>query len=123
MKASSMKMSRGEAMKQIILHYMTTKEWEIAYIFTSYSKDEFFNILPKGQKLMIDTAFYHWQTMDFHVAVCYYLNKITEGSEAFEKLLGQIGKHPEYFTTAIVEKIKANAHLFNPHRTQSMSHK
>jgi len=106
--------SRGETIKQIILYYITQKQWSIAYIFSSFSKNHFFNQNPHPQKrLDVDHPFYNWKALDLHVAVCCNLDRIEEAEKAFKQLLQQTKDHPEYFPIAEIERIKNNTALFH----------
>ena len=56
----------------------------------------------------MDEAFYNWQVLDLHTAVCLKMGKSQEGKAAYEDLFTTTRQHPDYFKEAEVETIRAN---------------
>ncbi|HMI61299.1 MAG TPA: hypothetical protein VK518_10330, partial [Puia sp.] len=84
---------RGEATKEIIEHYLKEHQWRNAYIFSSYAVREFFGKCPSNSRSwFIDTPFYLWQVLDYHVPVCLTLRKKDEALQ-YLKILQQYAWH------------------------------
>jgi len=109
LKAYAIDPLRGESIKKIIFHYIQAEEWNLAYVFTRFSRAIFFNRNPYPERgLLVDEAFYNWQVLDLHTAVCLKMGKSQEGKAAYEDLFTTTRQHPDYFKEAEVETIRAN---------------
>jgi hypothetical protein len=92
---------------------MSQKEWNIAYIFSSFSKSHLVNKNPYSQnKLQLDHPFYNWKALDFHVAVCSQIGRWEEATKTYEQLVRLTEEHQEYFHPEEIQRINNNRIIF-----------
>jgi tetratricopeptide (TPR) repeat protein len=104
--------ARGESLRAMIKYYSAIQQWDIAYIFSSYSKQHFLDQAPAQAKWGFDAAIYSWKVLDLHAAVCFQLGRMDEAGETFFQLLSRTARQPELFAPGEIEKIQVNAKLF-----------
>jgi|GEM_PF-3273078 len=104
--------ARGESLRAIIKYYSAIQQLDIAYIFSSYSKQHFLDQAPAQAKWGFEAAIYSWKVLDLHTAVCFQLGRMDEAVETFFQLLSRTQRQPELFAPAEIEKIQGNAKLF-----------
>ncbi|WP_143307063.1 hypothetical protein [Chitinophaga vietnamensis] len=99
--------ARGEAIRNIIQMYYAMHEWRIAYIYSSYFMAQLQGKPPVDtRKWFIDTAFYHWKILEFHLPLCLTLRKKDEARKAYEMLMRYTVNHQEWFTADDLERFR-----------------
>jgi len=113
LKAYSMDPLRAEPIKVICDYYLATGEWNLAYLYTKFGVENFFNKNPYPTRLLfVDESLYAWRFLEIHAASCFYTNRKEEGSKTYKLLLDVINKNPQYFTPDETMKIRSNAQFF-----------
>ena len=113
LKAYSMDPLRAESIKAIIDYYLTVGEWNMAFLYTKFAKENFHGKNPYPTRLLfVDESLYVWRFLEVHAASCFYTGRKQEGSDAYKELLEAIKKYPQYFTQEDINKINSNAQFF-----------
>jgi hypothetical protein len=113
LKAYSMDPLRSEPIKAIIDYYLSTGEWNMAYLYTKFAKVNFHGKNPYPTRLLfVDESLYIWRFLEVHVAASFYTGRKDEASANFRELQEMIKKYPQYFTPEDVMKINSNAQFF-----------
>ena len=111
---------RGEPMEAIIRYYLSAQQWAIAYIFSSFSKENFFNKLPvKNIAWGLHDSFYHWKVLDLHTAVCFNAGAMEEAWDTYSTLLQTTTTAPQHFTTEDLKKILDKGSLFQQNTAEA----
>lgn len=81
---------RGEAIKGLVLYLQRIKNWELAYIYSSYGlKYNMKNPYP-NRILFIDDSFYRYQALELHSLSCFYTNRGEEASKTYWQMRVQL---------------------------------
>ena len=113
LKAYSMDPLRAEPIKAIIDYYLSTGEWNMAYLYTKFAKVNFHGKNPYPTRLLfVDESLYIWRFLEVHVAASFYTGRKEEASANFKELQEMIRKYPQYFTPEDIMKINSNAQFF-----------
>ena len=113
LKAYSMDPLRAESIKAIIDYYLTVGEWNMAFLYTKFAKENFHGKNPYPTRLLfVDESLYVWRFLEVHAAACFYTGRKDEGKIAYKELLDAIKKYPQYFTQEDINKINSNAQFF-----------
>jgi len=105
--------ARGESIKRIIQYYLSEESWPIAYIYSRFAMDHYFEKLPGGMHWGVEEAFYRWEVLDMHFAAAYSLGKTEEAADAFQRLYSLSLNLPGLFTTKQMEIISSRRQLFS----------
>jgi glycosyltransferase involved in cell wall biosynthesis len=113
LKAYSMDPMRGESIKTIIDYYLQIGDWNMAYLYTKFSKVNFHGKNPYPTRLLfVDEAIYVWKFAEAHAAACYYTGRMQEAKETFKEIMEISKTHTQYFTPEDLKKIESNAQFF-----------
>lgn len=113
LKAYSMDPLRAEPIKAIIDYYLTVGEWNMAYLYTKFAKENFHGKSPYPTRLLfVDESLYMWRILEVHSAACFYTGRKQEANETYNQLQEIIKKSPQYFTQQDIDKINSNAQFF-----------
>jgi hypothetical protein len=104
---------RGEPIARIIHHYLSKQIWPIAYLFSSFAKDNFLDNPPKEGQWALDKTLYTWGVLDLHIAACLPLGKKEEAAATFLELYQRTLSSPELFPQGVIEKIANNKTFFS----------
>jgi glycosyltransferase involved in cell wall biosynthesis len=112
-KAYAMDPLRGEPIKVIIDHYLSTQEWSLAYVYTKFAVTTLHNNNPYPTRLLfVDESLYNWRFLEVHAAASIYCGKKEEARQTFNQLLDVLRKNPQWFNADEVQKINMNAQFF-----------
>jgi glycosyltransferase involved in cell wall biosynthesis len=113
LKAYSIDPLRAEPIKAIIDYYLNNAEWNMAYLYSKFAKENFHKKNPYPTRLLfVDESLYNWRFLEVHAASCFYTNKKDEAKECFKELLSIIQHEPDKFSPEDVSKIQSNAQFF-----------
>jgi glycosyltransferase involved in cell wall biosynthesis len=113
LKAYTMDPLRGESIKAIIDYYLQVGEWNMAYLYSKFSKMNFHNKNPYPTRLLfVDEALYVWRFLEVHAAAAFYTGRKEEAAATFKELLEVTKKFPQYFSPEDLSKINSNAQFF-----------
>jgi glycosyltransferase involved in cell wall biosynthesis len=113
LKAYSMDPLRAESIKAIIDYYLTVGEWNMAFLYSKFAKENFHGKNPYPTRLLfVDESLYVWRFLEVHAAACFYTGRKDEGKLSYKELLDAIKKYPQYFTQEDINKINSNAQFF-----------
>jgi hypothetical protein len=113
LKAYSMDPLRAEPIKAIIDYYLTVGEWNMAYLYTKFAKENFHGRSPYPTRLLfVDESLYLWRILDVHSAACFYVGKKDEAKATYKQLQDIMKNNPQYFTQDEMNKINSNAQFF-----------
>lgn len=113
LKAYSMDPLRAESIKLIIDHYLSVGEWHLAYLYTKFCRENFYNKSPYPNRLLfVDESLYKWRILESHAGACYYTGRVDEAKENYNELTRVLKAHPELFSPEDVNKIIANGQFF-----------
>jgi hypothetical protein len=104
--------TRAESLVQIIKHYLTTQEWPIAYIFSSYCREHHYDHFPTNDHWGLDPELYNWKLLDMHTAVCFNMGNMEEASLTFNTLMLRLDQQPQLFTDEQITKLREKKALF-----------
>ena len=114
LKAYSMDPIRGESIKIIIDYYLQVGEWNMAYLYTKFSKVNFHGRNPYPTRLLfVEEALYEWRFLEAHAAASFYTNRKLEAKETYQELVNISKIKPQYFTPEDLKKIEINSQFFN----------
>ena len=77
LKARPLNTTRAEAHTKLVRHYLRESNWPLAYLFNSFSTEQFYNHYPSGS-WGIDLSCYNWRILDKQWAICAALDKQEE---------------------------------------------
>jgi tetratricopeptide (TPR) repeat protein len=103
---------RGEPILKIIMYYQMQKQWAIAYLFSRFACDKFYNKIPKDVNWGFDKSAYGWQLLDLHKVSCYNLGKMDEATLTFTQIYDLVAICPDKFQPEEIEKINSQRNLF-----------
>jgi len=113
LKAYAMDPVRGEPIKAIIDYYLSVGEWNLAYIYTKFSKVNFHGKNPYPHKLLfVDESLYVWKILEVHAAACFYTGRREEANANYKELIDIMKTNPQYFSPDDINKISSNAQFF-----------
>ena len=113
LKAYSMDPLRAEPIKAIIDYYLNNAEWNMAYLYSKFGKENFHGKNPYPTRLLfVDESLYNWRFLEVHAAACFYTGRKDEAKECFKELMSIIQRNPQGFTPEDVAKIQSNAQFF-----------
>ena len=105
---------RGESIKIIIDYYLQVGEWNMAYLYTKFSKVNFHGRNPYPTRLLfVEEALYEWRFLEAHAAASFYTNRKLEAKETYQELVNISKIKPQYFTPEDLKKIEINSQFFN----------
>jgi glycosyltransferase involved in cell wall biosynthesis len=111
LKCGKSNIHRIEHLVPVVLHYHATKEFDIAYMYSSHMM-KYAGKLPMPQSaLFIDEGTYLWKIYDMHIISSWYSGRHEEAWETYkklEKVVNQGGIVPEHE----VARIKNNRQYF-----------
>lgn len=114
LKAYSMDPMRGESIKIIIDYYLQVGEWNMAYLYTKFTKVNFHGKNPYPTRLLfVDEALYVWKFAEAHAAACFYTGRMDEAKATFNEILNISKTQTQYFTPEDFKKIEMNGQFFN----------
>ncbi len=90
LKCGKLNMNRCEHLIPIIFYYHIMKEFDIAYIYSSYAM----RFAEKGNNnfLFYEADIYNWKIYDLHNISCYWSDRREEAKDTFKKLWAQVEK-------------------------------
>ena len=113
LKAYAMDPLRAESIKTIIDYYLSVGEYNLAYIYSKFSKVNFHGKNPYPKKLLfVDEALYVWKILEVHAAACFYTGRKEESKANFEEIISLTKTQPNLFTEEDLQKINANKAFF-----------
>lgn len=113
LKAYSMDNIRGEAIFQIIDHYMSQNDFNIAYIFSKFAVNAFHGKNPFPSRILfINPPLYNWRFLDVHCICSLNSGHREEASVYYQQLIDLTKQHPDYFTKEDLNKIEMNRQFF-----------
>lgn len=113
LKAYSMDPLRAESIKAIVDYYLMVGEWNMAYLYTKFAKENFHGKNPYPTRLLfVDESLYVWRFLEVHAAACFYVGRKEEAAESYRELQQALAKYPQYFTQDDINKINSNAQFF-----------
>lgn len=102
---------RGESLKYLILYLHSLKDWELAYVYSSYAiRYNLKNPYPT-RALFIDNDCYQYQILELHAISCYYSKRLEEGSTAYWNMRKQL---PKNIKPDVLKRIEENAQYYMP---------
>jgi glycosyltransferase involved in cell wall biosynthesis len=113
LKAYAMDPLRAEPIKAIIDYYLNNAEWNMAYLYSKFGKENFHGKNPYPTRLLfVDESLYNWRFLEVHAAACFYTGRKDEAKECFKELMSIIQTNPQGFSSEDVAKIQSNAQFF-----------
>lgn len=113
LKAYTMDPLRAEPFKLIIDYYFMVGEWHLAYIYTKFCMENYYNKNPYPKRLLfVDESLYKWRFVELHAASCFYTGRIDEAKKNFDTLKKIIESSPELFSPEDINKIRSNEQFF-----------
>ena len=113
LKAYAMDSMRGESIKMIVDYYLQMSEWNLAYLYTKFAKENFHGKNPYPHRLLfVDEALYVWKFAEAHAAACFYTGRKDEARMNYEEIVKISKTHPQFFTPDDYKKIEMNAQFF-----------
>ena len=113
LKAYSMDPLRAESIKAIIDYYLMVGEWNMAFLYTKFAKENFHGKNPYPTRLLfVDESLYVWRFLEVHAAACFYVGRKEEASNCYKELQQAMLRFPQYFTSDDINKINSNAQFF-----------
>jgi glycosyltransferase involved in cell wall biosynthesis len=113
LKAYAMEPLRAEPIKVIIDHYLSSGEWNMAYVYTKFARTTFHGNNPYPARLLfVDESLYNWKLLESHAAACVYTGRKEEGKQCFDEIVGILKKNPQWFSPEDVQKIQVNSQFF-----------
>jgi pentatricopeptide repeat protein len=113
LKARTIDLCRGEAIKKIIDHYLSTEEWPIAYLFSSYSIEHFYDRNPIASRCWyVDFNCYNWKVLDTQIQVCCKTGKYKEAETVYQELLNYVLEHLYDFNLPAINYIHSIGNSF-----------
>jgi glycosyltransferase involved in cell wall biosynthesis len=114
LKAYSMDPLRAEPIKAIIDHYLGVSEWNNAYLFSKFAKENFHKKNPYPTRLLfVDESLYIWKILEVHAASCFYTGRKDEARQTFQEMVKISREQPQYFTPDDFNKIQMNSQFFS----------
>lgn len=114
LKAYSMDPVRGEPLKAIIDHYLSTNEWNNAYLFSKFAKVTYHQRNPYPQRLLfVDEALYAWKFLEVHAAASFYTGRKDEAKQTYLDMVRISKEQTHLFTPEDLQKIQSNAGAFS----------
>jgi glycosyltransferase involved in cell wall biosynthesis len=114
LKAYSMDPVRGESIKTIIDYYLQVGEWNLAYLYTKFAKENFHGKNPYPSRLLfVDEALYAWKFTEAHAAASFYTGRMEEAKGNYQEILKAMKTHPHCFTPEDIKKVEMNGQFFN----------
>lgn len=77
--------NRIEHFMPIILHYQNEKDWDSAYVYSSYAV-EMCGMMPRNSSLFISVDDYMWKCYELHALSCWYTGRKEDAAKWFRKL-------------------------------------
>jgi hypothetical protein len=114
LKAYAMDPLRAEPIKAIVDYYLNNAEWNMAYLYSKFAKENFHAKNPYPTRLLfVDEALYTWRFLEVHAASCFYTGRKDEAKSCFQELMLLIQNSPQSFTQEDITKIQSNAQFFS----------
>jgi hypothetical protein len=112
LKCTNFNPDRIEHFDYIIEYYHNKKEWNLAYLFSSFAikSNSIINKNIINNFLFADTIIYNWKIYDLHCISCYYLNKKDE-MKKYAKILEEKINNKE-ISNFHIERIKSNLKFY-----------
>ena len=108
---------RGEAIREILHHYVSGSDYRIAYIYSSYCQGNFWGNVPRREnKWLVDLSFYNWQVLEYHIPCCYALMKEEEALETYKLLTRIMRTNPDYFLPEDIHRLAVYTQWFQRER-------
>jgi hypothetical protein len=102
---------QGEALEPIIRHYFSTHDSAIAYIFSSYAKEQHAFSPPITSNWRREPTFKGWAIVDLHISICESLGLFKEASTILNELTQLNSQNPGLFqeeeVTQLINKSRA----------------
>ncbi len=113
LKAYAMDSMRGESIKMIVDYYLQMSEWNLAYLYTKFAKENFHGKNPYPHRLLfVDEALYVWKFAEAHAAACFYTGRKDEARMNYEEIVKISKTQPQFFTPDDFKKIEMNSQFF-----------
>ena len=104
---------RAESIKAIVDYYLMVGEWNMAFLYSKFAKENFHGKNPYPTRLLfVDESLYVWRFLEVHAAACFYTGRKDEASQSYKELQQCMVKYPQYFTQDDINKINSNAQFF-----------
>jgi tetratricopeptide (TPR) repeat protein len=113
LKAYAIDPLRGESIKTVIDYYLQVGEWNLAYLYTKFAKENFHGRNPYPQRLLfVDEGLYIWKFAESHAAACFYTGRRDEARSNYEEIVKLSKSQPQFFTPDDFRKIEMNSQFF-----------
>lgn len=90
----------AEPLSKIIEYYISTKQWSIAYVYSSFTFSNFHNNKPIDHDISeIIPCLYQWKIAFYHYIICIQLGKIKDGIQLYRELINLLKNHSDIFET------------------------
>lgn len=107
LKAYSLDTLRVEPFRVIVNHYLSIDEYEMAYIYSTFSI-KFVGQNPYPKRLLsIDVSLYDWKLLETHVKIALLTKRKDEAMLVYNKLLKLSENQPMLFTEADIKRIQS----------------
>jgi len=99
----------GETIEPVILHYMDTGQWNLAYLYSSFAKPHFHgNTPPVAVGVVMQTDLYRWEFLLYHSICAYMIGKKEEAKRLREELTGYVNRNIKSFSMREVLRSRSN---------------
>jgi len=110
--ASQYKKERAEALKHIVQHYRSTGELGLAYMFSTISMQQHFGKVPPSNRWRVDSAYYQWKILNYHMSICNKIGNSQEAAETFSKIWKVYQERPDLFSDEQAQTIFRNQKVY-----------
>lgn len=104
--------TRGESLLRVIDYYQSKQLWPIAYLYSKFAMEQFYDNLPLAGNWDLDKSLYNWKILDIHKVSCYYVQKMDEATAAYSTLCRLISANPQSFLSEDITRIARQKFLF-----------
>lgn len=102
----------GEPIFKLIEYYLEKRNWEAAYLFSSFAKRKFHSNVPAQTiTLQIDASIYNWKFLHLYYLASYHTKRKKEYMQSYKELIVLISSKTEFYSRKIEASIRSTSPL------------
>ncbi len=107
---------RGESIREIVTHYMSSEDWENAYLFSTYARHHYFDRNPMAtRRWHVNIACYNWRALERHLTISRQLHLDREAEQVYQQLIEYFVKYPNELNETEMAWIKSMRRYLKRH--------
>lgn len=109
LQCSNFNNKRIDHFEWVIEYYHSKKNWELAYLYSSYAIKNMLNNISQIESFMfLNSKLYNWKMFDIHCMSCFYTNRKEEMQEYAKKLKQKINDNSFFIEENDLKRIENN---------------